>query len=715
MIEDPRGHRRAVLVDVAGERAVHDIGIETVERGGVGIAQPFGDLQREAGEDLGVRPGGLGRLGHSLLELQRAVPALDHAGALGVAERGQQHVGVLEHALAEEAVDDDVERASEPPCPVTDPRHVLRHLGADEQKAVEPIVLGHAGDRGAALGGDVRLGDVERAGEGRAVVVAGGVEVEHELPRVEAHHQLAGRVRLPGDAQRARPLASDVAGQQQQVQVGREAVAAGRLVDPHARDERGARAHAFPRFGEQSGVAADGRGELRAVLAGQGDAPGRLLRRAARLGAERTERGDAVGVDPRREARAVLPAVVEDDAGDREVEQHVPALAEADVQRARVDRAELADGVALGRVDDDLDRAGVGRELLVGLGEGHVGVGAVQHGDIAEGELVEAARREARLVAEVQRVRGARAGQAVLGVRAHRRDLEDELVEARHPDRLHRLLPVAVDRDRLGSDPLAGVQEQPRGPIERLVPARLVHPAVVAAQHRHADAIVRQTSPGERRGAFGGAAGLQRGAALDAEPERGERVHAAAPARVGLDRERAADAAEAADARVVEKALVPAARRRIVEQRRIGGDRGGQRLRCERGRHRVGTPGKVVVGRHRVLSLISTTCVSNPRTAWRWRDHRVPSGRLPSRARPPWSVSTAARRSVRKAVRGQFADRPGSREAIPVTRPAGAFRAPLLRPRVPRTHVHDTRQESANVRRTALVPRKRSDILFPDW
>ena len=111
--------------------------------------------------------------------------------------------------------------------------------------------------------------------------------------------------------------------------------------------------------------------------------------------------------------------------------------------------------------------------------------------------------------------------EAMLRVGADRRQAKDQLVEAGHPDRFDRLLPVAVDRDRFGPDPFAGMQEQPCGAIERLVPRHLAHLAVMAAHHRSADPVVGDAAPRQARFTpFAVAAGQQRGLALDAEPER---------------------------------------------------------------------------------------------------------------------------------------------------------------------------------------------------
>ena len=69
--------------------------------------------------------------------------------------------------------------------------------------------------------------------------------------------------------------------------------------------------------------------------------------------------------------------MIENDACNGEVEQHIPTLAEADVQGPRVVFLQIGDRIAAGRIDNDFYGRRVALKLLVSLGKGYEGIGAV--------------------------------------------------------------------------------------------------------------------------------------------------------------------------------------------------------------------------------------------------------------------------------------------------------------------------------------------------
>ena len=73
------------------------------------------------------------------------------------------------------------------------------------------------------------------------------------------------------------------------------------------------------------------------VLSGQGDACGAASGRGSAPAAQSARNAATLSGSTRRaEAIAVFPALVEDHPRDGEIEHHVAALAETDVQRARI-------------------------------------------------------------------------------------------------------------------------------------------------------------------------------------------------------------------------------------------------------------------------------------------------------------------------------------------------------------------------------------------
>ena len=366
-----------MFVEIASEGAFDDIRIEIVERGRIGIAQASGDGKGQPHENLFVGPGERRRFGDALLKLQCAVAALDDAGALGVGQRRQEHVCPLQDAVRQKRIDDHVERASQPPHPMPETRHVARHLRSHEQEAIQPVIFGHARDGRALRLRNVALRQVEHARKVRAVLRVFRIQIEDQATPVEAEHQLARGIRLAGDAHRARAAAADVARQEQQIEVRGKAIGARALVDPHARHERGPRALSVrERFRQERGVLADGGREL-GRFAVQRNAFRDGFRGAAIFLTERAERRQTLGRHGAREIRRILPALLEDHAAHRQVQHDVAALAKTDVERSRVDRLKVADRVGANRIDHHLHGVRIALQLFVGLGKRDQWIGAV--------------------------------------------------------------------------------------------------------------------------------------------------------------------------------------------------------------------------------------------------------------------------------------------------------------------------------------------------